>query len=163
MVKIRFSPSFPSALRAEVEDVLEPLLTLIDLHLDEVRVALKGAGTPEGEAVVVVKRQYHSASIWLDPSFFEIEEDEREATLIHELMHVLVDILSREAERVVAEFVPEGIHDFVYGILRDAEETLTNALVISFERLHGRLTRAEEVAMMEGEIIRNAFDEGIHS
>jgi len=161
-MKIKFSPAFPTALRSEVEDLLEPLAPLVNLHVDEVRVALKGAEADiQGEACIIVKREYHAVLLWLDPVFFGLDEDEKASTILHEFFHVLVDLYSREVQRAVINFVPEGMQEYVWSVLEDAEEQLVNSLAISFERLLAYLTPAHAGGSVSGKAIKDFYEESL--
>jgi hypothetical protein len=145
--RIIFHSTFPSALKRETRAALEPLLPLVQ-DLEEVHLMVKGAGDeglPTGEAAILVRRRYHVAHIWLDPVFYTLDEDTRRKTLLHELIHVRLDIFSREVFHVLEHWVPEAVEEYVKDRLEDAEETATDALAHAIDRLlvanAGKLTR----------------------
>jgi hypothetical protein len=124
---IQFMDAFPHALRPEVESLLTPFLEVAS-DLRTICVHMKGAGDDPGEAAILVKRRYHIAHLYLDSSFFDLTFAEKELFLIHELVHVVVDIFSREVRHVLAEFIPEDLREFVGGRLEDAEETVVDRI-----------------------------------
>lgn len=135
--RITFHPNFPSALKRETREMLEPLLPLVE-DLEEIHLHVKGSGDeglPSGEAAILVRRRYHIAHVWLDPVFYSLSPEDRRRTLLHELIHVRLDVFSREVFHVLEHWVPEAVEEYVQDRLEDAEETATDALAHAIDRL----------------------------
>jgi len=122
---IEFDESFPAALEEETVALLTPFLEIAS-DLRVLKVGMKTAGDDSGEAAILVKRRYHLAFLALDSSFFRMSFREKELFLVHELVHVVMDIYSREVRHVFIDFVPEELHEFVGDRLEDAEETVVD-------------------------------------
>lgn len=134
---IRFHPTFPSDLREGVTHALTPLLPLIG-DLESLQVKLRGSDDPDVpscEAAIQVRRRYHTAHLWIDPTFWSLTAEEQRQTLLHELMHVRVDVFAREVRSILRHWIPEDVEDFVAERLEDAEEEATDALAHAVDRL----------------------------
>lgn len=129
MTKIHFAPSVPEHLRPDISEIFRPLLPLVSREISRLHVGIE----PEvgGEAAILVMRRYHIAHIMLDHSWLALDPEEQEATLVHELMHVFVDIFTRDLKKVVEHFVPLELQDYVGDRLEDVEERLTNSLALA--------------------------------
>lgn len=129
MTEIHFNSSVPASLRPEISRTLAPLLPLVHREISRLHVGIESE--VGGEAAIVVMRRYHVAHIALDASWLALEEDDREAVLVHELMHVFVDIFTREIKKIIEHFVPLELEDYVADRLEDVEERLTNSLALA--------------------------------
>ncbi len=141
---IKFHDNFPENLRAELEEELFVLMYLVP-EINQLQVCLKGAESGiDGEAAIVPLRMYHTAHLYIDPSFWALDIQDKRRTLIHELMHIKIDILSRETFRIAEEFVPTEFRSYIEARIRDAEETLVDSLAYAVDAaIYGR--RLEDV------------------
>ena len=123
--RLRFMNGFPEALKEEVEALIRPLLFIVP----ELRTLQIMMGTEDNqEAQLMVLRRYHTAQLALGVSFFDSTFEEREITILHEMMHVKADIYVREVMYVLKSWVPEDVFEYVYDRLEDAEDTLVDDL-----------------------------------
>lgn len=129
MTEIHFSPTIPEYLQPEIKRVLRPLLPLVHREVSRLQISLES--DVGGEAAIMVMRRYHIAYIALDASWLSLSEEDREAVLVHELMHVFVDIFTRDLKKIVDYFVPPEIEEYVADRLEDVEERLTNSLALA--------------------------------
>lgn len=144
--KIDFDDGFPEGLRDETSTLLTPFLPLVG-DLEVLRVGIKSSNddVPPGEAAIAVSRRYHVAYLWVDPAFFALDDDEKRQTLLHELVHVRLDVFSREVMSLVRHWVPEGVSEYVEERLEDSEEEATDALAHAIWRLLTWTTRAHRL------------------
>ena len=125
---LKFDPSFPAQHEAEIRKLLLPLLDIVrELH--DVRISF---GDVEGQAAVEPARRYHTAYVKLDESFFTLDLADKRHVLLHEMMHVKVDVFAREAMHVLETWAPDGAQTYATKRLADAEEMLVDDLARIF-------------------------------
>ena len=112
--------------------LLSPLLRLVSRDLSKLRLSI--SSDLPGEASIRVMRRYHVASVQLGYIFFSKPKEEQKEILTHELVHVLVDTLSKGIEQMLDAYFEEGSPERVLMESRflESEETLTNALALAF-------------------------------
>lgn len=134
MTTIKFDQVVPEKMRPEIEALFEPFLFLVP-QMRTLQVSLKGSESGiDGEAAIQVLRRYHTAHIWLDPSFFALDVEDQELTVLHELFHIVTNVYTREVHRIV-DHMRDDFQEFIADSLEDAEETLVDVLAWKFYRL----------------------------
>ena len=133
MVTLEFIDDFPVDKEKEIRKLLKPLLRLVSRDLSVLR--LKISDEIPGEASIRVLRRYHTADIMLGRDiFFAKDEREKSEILTHELIHVIVDTLSKNTAQMLDAYFEEGSSErvFMESTLLESEEKLTDALALAF-------------------------------
>jgi len=143
MVTLEFVDDFPSDKEEEVRKLLSPLLRLVSRDLS--RLKLRISNDIPGEASIMVARRYHMANVMLGHIFFTKDCQEQTEILIHELMHVLVDMVSKNTAQMLDAYFEEGTSErvFMESRLEEAEEKLTDALALAFYDILRELEEAQ--------------------
>lgn len=143
MVTLEFLADFPKKKEAEVRKLLKPLLRLVSRDLSKIN--LRISDDIPGEASIQVVRRYHGANIWLGHVFFSQKEEEQKFTLVHELIHVLVNILSKDIEQMLEAYFEPGSPErtLMESRFEDSEEKLTDALALAFYDILRELEEAK--------------------
>ena len=131
MPKMIFDDNFPTQHEHEVDRLLSPLLFLVP---DIETIKIWFSSDSESEAAIEVKRRYHIAHLTLHADFFATPFEEKERTLLHELVHVRVDGYVREVAHVLGTWVPQEIVPYVYARLEDVEEEMVDAIALGIQR-----------------------------
>ena len=134
MTQIVFEANFPEQHEREISEKLTALLFLVP-DLATLRVSF--SSDLESEATIVVMRKYHVAHLSLHPEFFNLTFEEKERTLLHELVHVRVDGYVREVAHVMGTWVPPETLAYVYARLEDVEEEMVDAIALGIHRALG--------------------------
>lgn len=146
MVQLEFVNDFPEEREKEVRELLGPLLRLVERDLS--KITFRISNDIPGEASIQVARRYHVAQIMLGLIFFEQTRKEKQEVLIHELMHVLVDVVSKNTAQMLDaywdEMAPERI--LMESRVEEAEEKLTDALALAFYDILRELEEAQKCA-----------------
>ena len=144
MVQLEFVNDFPEDKEEEVRKLISPLLRLVSRDLSKIK--LRISNDIPGEASIQVSRRYHIANIMLGLIFFTKDHQEQQEILIHELMHVLVDMVSKNTAQLLDAYFEEGSSERVFMELRleEAEEKLTDALALAFYDILKELEDAKE-------------------
>ena len=150
MVTLEFIDDFPKDKEEEVRELLDPLLRLISRDLSALKFSL--SNEIPGEASIRVMRRYHLAHIMLGYVFFAKDKEEKRAILIHELIHVLVDELSKNIDQILDAYFEEGSSErtFMEARLEESEEQLTDALALAFYDI---LKELEDAKNWDGEVL----------
>lgn len=91
-MRLTFNPSVPSSLKKEVSKLVKPWVGLVDDKLDDLQVEFN-IGDSDGKdavAAILTQREYKFATLHIFPRFLTIPQEDKENTIVHELMHVLV-------------------------------------------------------------------------
>jgi hypothetical protein len=108
LVEIEFHPRFPKSLKKETLSALRDVLPLAAIEVATLRVTLGDADMPSGAvAAISVSRAYRAATLWLSQEFFAYSKAEKNAILLHEMGHVVLDALTREMTRVVNFYIAD--------------------------------------------------------
>ena len=140
-MKLTFAPAFPKALQKSIEATLKPYRPLVETKLDILYVAFDTDANPEDRqaiAAVLTNREYKQAQLLIFPKFLILDEAEQEASLVHELTHVLVAPFRDECFRLIEYYIPEmNTRNYVAEILSEKEEfivTEVSAALVDFRR-----------------------------
>lgn len=144
MVILEFVNDFPEDKEEEVRELLNPLLRLVSRDLSRIKLSI--SNDIPGEASIQVARRYHVANVMLGHIFFTKDHQEQSEILIHELMHVLVDMVSKNTEQMLDAYFEEGSSEriFMESRLLEAEEKLTDALALAFHDILRELEEAKK-------------------
>jgi len=144
VVQLEFIDDFPEDKEEELRKLLRPILRIVSRDLS--KLIFKISSEPAGEAMIQVKRRYHVASVWLGHVFFSKSKEEQKEILIHELTHVLVDMLSREITFVLDAYFDDGSaeRNLIEMRLEESEEKLTDAVALAFYDILKELEEARE-------------------
>ena len=132
VVQLEFVDDFPEDDEELVRRLLDPLLRLVSRDLSRIKLAI--SNDIPGEASIRVSRRYHIANVLLGHIFFTKDRQEQTEILIHELMHVLVDVVSKNTSQMLDAYFEEGSSEriFMESRIEEAEEKLTDALALAF-------------------------------
>ena len=144
MIDLEFIDDFPGDREKEVRKLVEPLLRLVQRDLSKLR--FKISNDIPGEASIQVKRRYHVANVWLSHLFFSQEPEYQQEILIHEFIHVLVDMLSKDIEQMIDAYFEEGSPErtLMESRFEESEEKLTDALALAFHGILRELKDAKD-------------------
>lgn len=134
-MKIIFHGDFPSRYVPEVKAALEGLGPFVEPFISSIRVYFDQRG--EGEAAITVLRRYNCANLSLNAQFFAQDSEERETILAHEVAHVLVDPIAREADHIIESFFSvedPSLPAYLALKLEDAVEKSVDAIGLALRR-----------------------------
>lgn len=133
--RIIFRHDFPHALRAQTRKELSAYTPLLRRDIAYLNVALVGANddfVPTGLAAIQTSRPYHTATLWIDPTFFGESERVRAETLLHECFHVLTDTLVEEVETLVEHLDLGSMYPYIETRVAAARERCVDHLALTF-------------------------------
>ena len=156
MTTIKFDSDVPVALHEEMRALLEPYLPLITREVDLLQVFI--SGETGGEAAIIVTRPYHVAHVVFDTTFFGLTDEEKAKVVAHEMMHVFVDIFTREAKQLIDCFVPENLEEYAALRLEELEERMTNTLGLVVGGLVKDLNEERETLRFKEGMLKWAAD-----
>lgn len=127
-MKVDFSENFPAESKPSVRADIERLAPFISFLIDELNVSYDEEG--DGEASIQVLRHYHTANLSLNAAFFSEQRDDRLRILAHEVAHVLLDPLHREASHICQQFLSDEVYEYAVWKVEDALEESVDCLAL---------------------------------
>ena len=149
--RIIFHETFPPALEDETLALLKPLLPLVG-DLESLNVKITSStddDVPMSDAAIQVIRRYHTALLYLDARFFSFEAEDKRQTLLHEFMHIRLNVFSKEVQHILEHWLDPDLGAYIQARLDEAEEMATDALAHAFDRLIASLTSEDENVIVD--------------
>ena len=143
--QIRFDVTFPEDLKQRTETLLLRFLPFACRRVD--RLFVIANDRQDYEAAIDIRARYRHANVLLTGEFFRSTDEEQVEYVAHEIAHILVEPLGRQARIVAEAYVPKDSLDYVQQQLEDAEELaveeMTRAMVELTQptRANGRVLR----------------------
>lgn len=138
-IRLEFINAFPKNEEKEVRKLIAPFLRIVQRDISRLRFELDDES--KSGSCIRVKRRYHIAHIWIGPGFFLLEKWEQDEMLIHELMHILVDIFYRDVLQVVEAYWEDdsATRNLLNVRFEDSMEKLNDALALAFVEIFNEL------------------------
>lgn len=125
---IRFEPDFPDDLRSSVAPLIEQWRSMIPTWCQEVVLRYD----PQQEARMAARINYRNrwAVLIVTGQWFDQPEDERVASLLHELMHICMEPFTVAASRVIEDLTDEGtpLRELAHTMYEDGMEAAVEDL-----------------------------------
>jgi hypothetical protein len=135
--KFVYSPTLPKEILSAVKDTLEKYEALVPGWVKHVNVSwIAHPNEPGTSAESRGDYAYRWASIYLCPTFLDENEAEREDTLIHELVHVMLFPLTNYYSDLVGylDDQPDKVRDFIRNQTVEKMESVTVDVTTSLLR-----------------------------
>lgn len=131
---IRWEPDFPADLRPSVEPHLLRWAGLIPTWCQEFIVRYNSQ--QDGRMAAHVNYRNRWAVLIVTPEWFDSPEEERENSVLHELVHIGMEPLSSAVDRIIRDTLEEGspLRELADGMFTDGMEASVEDMARAIRR-----------------------------
>lgn len=133
MMKIVYSATIPDTVLDVVQQRIGRVKHLFPIWVHKLTV--RWELNTEDIATAIPQYEYRQMTVVLHPHF--LDDDEWEATLIHEIWHGVFKPYVQAVDRMVKNFVPEDSRQYMLDLLAEKEEELAEDATILCDKLRG--------------------------
>lgn len=126
--QIKDTPDVPKDLRPILEGHLKRVEHLLPRWINSVRVKsipVPGEGNQDRAATIMIQDEYRCAEISINPLWWDMDDEGRHRTLVHELCHLPFAQIYEIARSVIENCLEDAAANVMKDQLRRADESAT--------------------------------------